>query len=646
MAAIFGFCGDTGQAAERLGRMAEALAHRAVGQPQLLEADGAAMGARSSPHRHAAGPTPACAWQDEDLSVVIDGRLRDPGDSAGAATAEDGRDDDGGDARRLGERYRRQGAECFASLRGAFAAAIWDRRRRRLILARDHLGHKPMFHAQTDSGFHFASEARAFTDSGVMPFAVNMEALSHFLSLRFVPAPHSLVRGVAKLAPGHYLVHEDGRSTVHRYWQPSFAHKMTGGLDEVVDALEAKLRETIAAYLPGSGVAGAFLSGGLDSGLIVANMSGILGEPFGTFSLGVENDSDEVPMARLVAEKFGTRQHESYPRDDVVRMLPAMIWHLDEPSDMVVVSKYLISRMAAPHADTSLSGDGGDELFAGFMRYLGIRDAQYYGRVPAWLRNRVVGPLARAVGGRRGLYGLPGKVLWLTEVTAAGELPHRYAEAVEYLRFRRPDKKRLFTDEAWGEVAGVDSSELLIERVRESDAEDPIEKLLHTDFLTRLPEHLLMLDDRTGAAHGVDVLCPLADKELVEFATTIPADMKISGRQGKFIERKLAERVLPSEVVNFSKTGWSFPFADLCAGPLQPFLKSVFAESRMIEDGILRRDAVDRIVSEHGRRAVDHHIRIWMLLSLEIWYRMGRDGLNYEDLADWMERHLAAGQAG
>jgi len=640
MAAIFGFANYLGEAEGRLVPMARSMAHRGAADAQFFETKRTSIGFRSSLRRHSKEKVQLSGWNDGDVRVVLDGKIVNAA-SLSEQVLVDGRHPvDASNAELIVHLYRSHGESCFELLRGSFAIAIHDQSNDRLILARDHLGHKPVFFADTPEGFFFASETKALLAAGVVPFTINMQALSHFLSLRFVPAPYSLIKGITKLPPAHIAIYQNGKTSLSCYWQPSFATKMQQNLGDVIEGLEDKVRDAIAAYLPDSGVSGSFLSGGLDSGLIVANMSQVLGQSFDTFSLGVENDSDEVPIARLVAEKYGSVQHESYPRDDVVRLLPAMIWSLDEPSDMVLVSKFLLSRMAAPYVDSVMSGDGGDELFAGFTRYLGLRDAQYYAYIPAWLRNQIISPIARQLGGRKGLKGIAGKVLWLTEVTGAGELPERYAEAVEYLRFRKADKQELFSKESWSLVADVDSSQLLAEKVRNSDAEDPIEKLLHADFLTRLPEHLLMLDDRTGATHGIDVLCPFADKELVEYVTSIPVNMKIRGRQAKFIERKLAERKLPMEAVNFQKTGWSFPFAELCAGSLQPFLRSVFADARLIKDGIFQQAAVERIISDHGAGIADHHIRIWMLLSLEIWYRMMSDRLHYEDMIPWMDTHL------
>ena len=589
MAAIFGQTGAQTTTLNRIERMSAALVHRGATFDNLIQTAHGVIGSRRTVPKKSVDRANPFTSNDHTLHVVLDGLivnvidLRHDLEKDGVNFISDS------DTEVIAALYRKYGRDCFNHLRGGYAIAIMDNTQRCLLLARDHLGLKPIFYADTNDGLIFASESKAILASGLVPFSLNTEALSHFLSVRFVPSPHSLIKGIRKLPPAHYLIHKRNEYKTRQYWSISFAIKHRFGHQQIIDGMAAKLEETIAAYLREDVTTGSFLSGGLDSGLIVANMAAILKDPFRTFSLGVANNSDEIPLARLVSKKFGTIQHESYPDENIVRMLPAMIWQLDEPSDMVVVSKYLIAKMAAPHVDAAMSGDGGDELFAGFLRYLGLRDARYFDYLPSPIRDYLIAPLARALGGRKGLKGIPGKILWLSSITAAGRLPERYAAAVEYLRFRKIDKQALFTSEIWRDISNVDSRRLLIDKVRQSDAEDQIEKLLHTDLLTRLPEHLLMLDDRTGAAHGVDVLCPFADKEIVEYATAIPANMKIRGRQAKYIEREIARKVLPKEVVNYQKTGWSFPFADLCAGGLRMFLRNVFAESRLVQDGIFSR---------------------------------------------------------
>lgn len=624
MTGIFGAVGRDSPDQDRLNRLSRALNHRGPGPDARFARANMVLGVLGRATRSRTDLL--CASDNGRIYAVLDGAL------CRSVKLPNERD-----AETLVRLYGSQGIDCFKNLRGAFAAAIWDDAQQELVLARDHFGQRPVFYIARDDRLWFASEARALLASKVVGFELDLEALTHFLSMRFLPAPYTFVKGIRKLPSAHALVWHDDRIRLHRYWAPSFGTKRQITLDDAVDGFEAKLSETIAAHLVDNRPIGAFLSAGLDSGLIVANLARHLAEPFHTFSLGVADASDEVPGARLVSRRFGTISHESYPGHDMVRLLPDMIWHADEPSDMVAVSKYYCARLAAPHVATVMAGDGGDEMFGGFPRYLGLRDAHYFGFVPGFVRNGIVAPLARVLGGRRGLTSLPGKLLWLTAVTRAGPLPLRYAQAVEYLRFGPKEKRQLLTDEAWGHVADIDSGQILADLVRQSDAEDRVEKLLHVDFLTRLPEHLLMLDDRAGAAAGVEVLCPLADHELVDFVTSLPANMKIRGRECKLIERRLAERTLPREVLKVRKTGWSFPFQTLCARELHPLLQRLFRGSRLAEDGYFRSEYLLRLLQDHRAGTVDHHIRIWMLLSLEIWYRLARDQVTPEDLTAWIE---------
>ncbi|HEX9876454.1 MAG TPA: asparagine synthase (glutamine-hydrolyzing) [Gammaproteobacteria bacterium] len=645
MAAIYGCVKRDGPDPRCLTQMAEALAHRGDGVTDHWVQGEVALGSgRAAVHDREDRAAPYTS-ADGQTHVVLDGAILNRKPLRASLSQQGLETRSQSDAEIVAKLFESSGLDCFRLLRGPFAIAIWNGKRRELILARDHLGHKPVFYAETVRGFYFASETKALLAARAVPFEVDLETLSHFLSFRYVQAPHSLIKGVIKLAPSHALAYGNGGAVTRRFWAPSFERKHDLRAEEIVEGLDEKLRETVQAHLD-DGSTGAFLSGGLDSGLIVANMARILQKPFPTFSLGVDDETDEVPDARLVARKFGTIAHEEYIKADFIRSLPAMIWHLDEPSDEVVVSKYLGARMAASLVDRVMSGDGGDELFAGFPRYLGVRDARYLSSLPAALRNGIIAPLAERLAGRAGIRTFIGKIGLLVEIAGAGELPERYAQAIAAQRFRPDAKRNLFTERVWQEVSGADSHKLLVDQVLESDADDPIEKLMYADFMTRLPEHLLMLGDRTGAAYGVEVRCPFADKELVEFTGAIPANMKLRGRKAKHIERILAGRMLPEQIVRAKKTGLRFPFAQLFAGALYPFLQSVFARSLVVEHGIFRSEYIDRLLEEHRRGVVDHYVRLWMLLCVEIWYRMMTEELHYEDMTPWMESHLAASGLG
>jgi asparagine synthase (glutamine-hydrolysing) len=641
MAAIFGLLARTAEPGPAMEAMARALRFRGRGPAILATSGRAGIGLRprsAAAHGVEAPPSGGRA----PVRAVVDGTICNAG-ALRRELRESGVANPGRTAASLvRDLYTTFGTDCFRRLRGPFAVAIWDSSKQQLVLARDHLGRKPLHYVDGSQAFYFASEVKALLRARVIDFEVDPESLSHFLSFRYVPAPGCLVKGARKVPPAHFLVVTASRTTASRFWAPSYASKQPLSIDETLESLEAKLRETIDAHLTGESTTGAFLSAGLDSGLIVANMAGALERPFHTFTLGVANASDEVPVAHIVADRYGTIPHDSYPRDDILRALPDMLWHVDEPSDMVVVSKYFGAALAAPYVSTVMAGDGGDELFAGFPRYLGVRDAKYFALVPQLMRRWLVNHVAQALGGRKELDTLSGKLLWLDAVAAAGPLPARYVEAVEYLRFDEASKKELFTTGAWRGTSDARSGDLLAELVQRSDATHPIEKMLHADLLTRLPEHLLMLNDRAGAAFGLNVLCPLADHELVEHVASIPASRKIHGRRSKYIELLLAERYLPDEVLSYGKTGWSFPFRDLCANEMQPFLHSLFRHSRLADDDLFRSDTMLRLLEEHRQGVADHHIRLWMLMSLELWYRMMREGLAKSDIPAWTKALLAS----
>jgi asparagine synthase (glutamine-hydrolysing) len=636
MGAIFG-CVGAADAGNSFALISSALRHRGAAE-RWTGRDSFMLGARHHPGASAESVVGRSGAQGSpDVHVVFEGTIV----NAGALWAELGeRDSSGHEAALIARLYVSSGVRLFEKLRGMFAIAIWDAGKQQLILARDPLGQKSILYSQTSRGFFFASECKALLAARVIPFDVDAMGLSHFLSFRFIPPPHTMLKGVEKVPAAHYVTLQQDKLTHRRYWSLSFGSKFSTSEDALVDALEEKLKETVGAYLVDRADVGAFLSAGLDSGLLVAYISEHLRRSFPTFSLGVRDESDEMPGARLVAQRFGTKQHELYPDDDLVRLLPEIVWALDEPSDTVSVSKFLIARMAASHVRWAVSGDGGDELFAGFPRFLGVRDSRLIALIPGILRDALISPVARALGGLRDHKNLFGKILWMTEVSAGATLGDRYAKAVNYLRYDHQAKRALFTPELWREIAGADSDALLARKVLESDAADSIEKLLQTEIQTRLPEHLLMMDDRTGGAHGVEILCPLADKELMEFAAQIPIGLKIKGRKAKYIERQVAERVLPPDVARLRKTGFSFPFGSLCATTLQPFLRNVVSDSRLVEAGLFRREPLSAMIADQGAGRVDHHVRIWLFLNVEIWYRLMETNLGPDSLKPWMERSL------
>ena len=536
--------------------------------------------------------------------------------------------------------YEELGERCVERLRGMFAFAIWDEREQKLFLARDQLGQKPLFYAQVGDAFLFASEVKAILASGDVHRQMDIEAMHHYLTLRFIPAPRTMLCDVYKLPPAHFLVFQDGRLSLSRYWDLSFADKLNWSEADFVEGLREKVTETVASHLTADVPLGAFLSGGMDSSMIVAMMAGQLRPPFKTFAVGVqEQDFNELPYARLVAERYNTCHVEQSVEAKLINLLPRIVWHLDEPSDPIAACMYQSAELAAQHVKVVLGGDGGDELFAGFDRYLGLLRLKRNTLISALVWPRFVGSLFARMPDSFGYKSLTQKVRWVHQLAALNGDGERYAEATSFFRFDHAGKRRLFRDALWRQVGHLNSALVLVEPFERANAEDLVDKMLYTDFMTRLPEHSLMLTDRMTMAHSLEARSPFLDHGLVEFLAGFPSSLKIRDRQLKYVLRKLAVDYLPPSIVRREKQGFMFPMAYWFQGRLNGFIRRSLLDSHFVKEGLFNQEAVLTLVEEHRTRRADHHVRLWMLLNLEVWYRLTIKQQRVEAVSEWMRRH-------
>ena len=528
--------------------------------------------------------------------------------------------------------YEDYGAGCLDHLRGMFAFALWDEKQRTLFLARDRIGQKPLFYAQEGDSFWFASELKGLLTAPEIKRELDLEALHHYLSLRFIPPPQTMFRSIHKLPPGHYLIFREGRITIRRYWDLSFRDKLGGKDEEYVERLRAKMTETVQSHLVSDVPVGAFLSGGMDSSIIVALMAGLLPGRFKTFAIGVkEQDFNELPYARMVADRFRTEHIEEVVEADLIGLLPRIIWHLDEPSDPIAACFFQASRLASSQVKVVLGGDGGDELFAGFDRYSGIRYIDYYALVPRWVREKIFGALIDRMPENFSYKSLSQRIRWMQQL-AAFDGGQRYAEATSFFRFNHRDKAALFPPDLWKSLAGLDSNEVIAGPYQRAPAEDPIDRMLYADLMTKLPEHTLMLTDRLNMAHGLEARSPFLDHELMELVAAFPSRIKIKGRRLKAVLREMAQDLLPGEILRRGKQGFMFPVAYWFRQPLYGFLQTFFQEARLIREGVINRKQVFKLLEEHRRNKLDHHVRLWMLLNLEIWYRLYLEQQSIEEI--------------
>jgi asparagine synthase (glutamine-hydrolysing) len=557
--------------------------------------------------------------------------------------------------------YEERGERCVEELRGMFAFAIWDGRRRRLLLGRDRFGQKPLFYRFDGRRLLFASEVKALLAALPEPPPLDARALDEYLTLRFVPSPRTMFEGVAKLPPAHVLLLDAShvevgerhgpiaavpRLEVRRYWKLDYLPKRRAREADLVEELRACLRETVDCHLISDVPLGAFLSGGMDSSLVVGLMSELArergGPPVATFSIGVEDAGfNELPYARQVAAHWGTDHHEEMACPDMVRLLPRMVYHLDEPSDPIAACMYHSAALAARHVKVVLSGDGGDEVFAGYDRYFGFRWVRLYAALPEPLRRGLLGPALAALRDRASYKNLTQRARWVHDLSFH-EGGRRYAQATAFFRFGQSGKGGLYAPGMADLVAGLDPMESVVRGFEEAAAEDDLDRMLEADIATRLPEHSLMLTDRMTMAQSLEGRSPLLDHRLAELAARLPVDLKMRGRTLKYALRQAARPYLPPAILERPKQGFMFPLAYWIKGPLLPVLRHLLHESVLVERGIFSRPAIARLLEEHLAARADHHVRLWMVLNVEVWYRMFMLGESLADLQESLAERLGS----
>jgi asparagine synthase (glutamine-hydrolysing) len=612
--------------AERIAAITRSLAHRGPDGEGYYRDPDVALGHRRLSIVDLEGGQQPITNEDGTLVLVCNGEIyNSPALRAGLLKAGH-RFKTATDVEVILHLYEEHGAACVPKLRGMFAFAIWDTRDRSLFMARDHMGQKPLFFAATERAFVFASEPKGVLASGLITPQIDLDGLWHYVSLRYLPDDRTLFRGVHKLPAASTLTRRDGRIEIESYWQPDFRAKRKLAEPAIVDELDGLLQETVALHTLSDVEVGTFLSGGIDSSTVAAMLARGSAAPVSSFSIGVEEHGfDELPFARMVAERYGMRAHAEVVRADLIRLIPEMVYYMDEPSDPFAAGVFLASRLAAQHVKVVLSGDGGDENFAGYDRYRGQRLIDLYCLLPQRFRDTVMKRLVAAVPESFGYKSLAQKALWLHELSryAPGE---RYAQSMSILRFRSEQKEQLFTGGARGALEDSDSVGKVLKFFAADNADALVDRMLFTDLMTRMPDHLLAIGDRMSMAHSLEARPVLVDHEIVEYAASIPAELKLKNGELKHMLKAVAARYLPKRVIARRKQGFTFPLGQWMRSELRPFLARLVDQSRFVEHGIFNREYIRSLVDEHLSGRVDHSYRLWILINLEFWYRSFIDG--------------------
>ena len=536
--------------------------------------------------------------------------------------------------------YEEHGDDCVKHLQGMFAFALWDRIRQRLLLARDHMGQKPLFFTTGPGTIFFASEVKALLASNLVQPEMELEGMWHYMSLRFMPDQFTFFKNIQKLPAASRLVFENGSTRIDRYWDIDFLAKHSGSEKEIEEGLHHTLLETVKSHMLSDVPVGAFLSGGIDSGIVSAMMASVQEQPVPVFSIGVKEQSfNELPYARMVAQRYGMEAHEEVVESNMIHKIPTMIHHMDEPSDPFGVGVYLVAQLARRNVKVALSGDGGDESFAGYDRFAGQRLADYYAVLPRWLRQTVMDRLIRLIPDSFQYKTIAQKARWLNEMSLR-ERGDRYAHSMSFLRFTDDAKRSLFTEKSQSTFDSQDSREKILAHFNASNVNELVDRMLYTDLMTRMPDHLLVIADRMCMAHSLENRSPLVDHRLVEYAAAIPGNMKLKGMKLKHILRSVSARYLPRELVYREKQGFGFPIALWLRNDLAHFLRNLFAESRFVEAGIFDQKVIQKLLDEHLSGKVDHNFRLWILLNLELWYRMYFENTSVDQMHEITNRMM------
>jgi asparagine synthase (glutamine-hydrolysing) len=527
------------------------------------------------------------------------------------------------------------GVECLPRLNGMFAFAVWDNTERTLTLVRDRVGIKPLYYAQIKGRqgadwFVFASEIKAILATGLLPAKLSHEALDQYLTFLWTPDPHTLFANVSKLPPGHFLTLKNGELEMRQWWDISFDEIEEGRSDawwseQVLETLDRVVGLEMVADVP----VGSFLSGGVDSSAIVALMKHHNdGRRVSTYTVGTEAADlrydiipDDVVWARRVSQLLDTDYHEIMLKPDVASLLPKLVYHADEPiADPAMLASFLVAQAARKTQKVMLSGMGGDEVFAGYPRQLGMKIASAFDPVPRFLRRPIMKVLATTLpGGRPGRFTATLRNAKKFARSAALDFQDRYLGYGTYFTERM--KEQLYTAESFQARNGMDpyrEHRRYFERVRNAA---PLNQLLYVDLKTFLPCLNLAYTDKTSMAANLEVRVPFVNHELMELAARMPTHLKLRGLKRKYIFKRAAEKLLPREVVWRRKAGFGAPIRSWLRGPLQPLVAELLSEETIRKRGLFSAAAVRKIIDANASGREDFSLQIFQLLTLELWQR-------------------------
>ncbi len=517
--------------------------------------------------------------------------------------------------------YEQYGIDCVSRFNGMFAFALWDSRSQTLFLARDRAGQKPLFYHLTDERIAFASEIKSLLKAGDVPMTINPQSVYHYLSLQYVPGPETILQNVYQLPPGHVATWRGGELTTIRYWRPQYEPKRIQGEAQWKADVSTTVRAAVERHLVSDVPLGAFLSGGVDSSIIVALMSQIGGD-VKTFSIGFDVDAyNETEHARRIAERFGTDHREfTVSAREVIDSLADVVWFSDQPlADTSCLATYHLARLTRQHVTVALTGDGGDEAFAGYTRYLLDRLLRLYRHLPEALRLKLIPRLAALLNERSDVPTDRNIVTGVKRLAQASSTSPK-ASILAWGSFFSEEQKRWLANPDWLAANGFDDSAALLgAHFDDAKARTYLDRTLSVDFELYLADDLLVKADRMAMANSLETRAPFLDNEVLALAQHMPDSLRIRGRSQKWILREAFADILPPENVNRIKRGFGMPVSSWLRRELRDFAHDLLLSDQAISRGCFQPKNVEALLQAHNSGVSDHGQRIWALLVLELW---------------------------
>lgn len=619
-----GICGvvfrDKGRPvhAEDISRMCKAITHRGPDDEGYFVDANVGLGMRRLSIIDLVTGKQPIANEDGTVHIVFNGEIYNHLDLRKELERKGHRFSTNTDTESILHAYEEWGVDCPQKLNGMFAFAIWDAHKNRLFLARDRIGIKPLYYYYDARCIVFGSELKSILQIKDIPKKVDLKALDNFLTFEYIPSPLSIFEGIAKLPPAHWLVFDGSGVKTRKYW--NLEYRSNGASEkENCERLVYLLQDSVSRRLMSDVPLGAFLSGGIDSSSIVALMSRVTEKPIKTFSIGFDDATyNELNYANTVAKRFGTEHQEFIIQPDALELAEKLILQLDEPfGDFSIFPTFLVSQMARKYVTVVLSGDGGDELFAGYDTYLAQKAARFYDGLPTFLKTGIIEPLLRRTPPTEKKKGLINRAKRYVEGAA-------YPDHLKHVRWMiflsQLEKSRLYSPDVQATLDGTFPYTFIENHFTEINSDDDLDRQQYVDIMTYLVDDILVKVDRMSMAVSLEARVPFLDHRVVEFAATIPSRLRLKGNQTKYVLKKAMVDILPREILNRGKEGFSIPIKNWLKNELKPMMLDTLSENRLRQDGFFEPKYVARLIDDHLNGVENHSHRLWALMMFTQWH--------------------------